>query len=103
MQGLSRMAARPLSGRLPRAVPGFFMVPGFVACASGHPPGRSISKGMIEAFSAVVPVFLLIGLGVAGVLMPATSAMLHNLSTIAISLRSMTNLMPAGEAEKPAK
>ena len=45
----------------------------------------------------------LIGLGVAGVLMPATSAMLHNLSTIAISLRSMTNLMPAGEAEKPAK
>ena len=45
----------------------------------------------------------LIGLGVAGILMPATSAMLHNLSTVAISLRSMTNLMPAGDAEKPVK
>ena len=43
------------------------------------------------------------GLGVAGILMPATSAMLHNLSTVAISLRSMTNLMPAGDAEKPVK
>lgn len=35
----------------------------------------------------------LIGLGVAGVLPPATSAMLHNLSTLGVSLRSMTNLL----------
>ena len=40
----------------------------------------------------------LIGLGVAGILMPATSAMLHNLSTVAISLRSMTNLLPPAKA-----
>ena len=37
----------------------------------------------------------LIGLGSFGVLPPATSAMLHNGSTIAISLQSMTNLLPA--------
>ena len=36
----------------------------------------------------------LIALGVAGVLPPATSAMLHNISTLAIGLRSMHNLLP---------
>ena len=35
----------------------------------------------------------LIALGTAGVLAPATSAMLHNLSTLGVSLRSMTNLL----------
>ena len=35
----------------------------------------------------------LIGLGAAGILPPATSAMLHNLSTLGVSLRSMTNLL----------
>ncbi len=35
----------------------------------------------------------LIGLGAAGVLAPATSAMLHNLSTLGVSLQSMTNLL----------
>ena len=35
----------------------------------------------------------LIALGALGVLPPATSAALHNLSTLAISLRSMTNLL----------
>ena len=34
----------------------------------------------------------LIGLGVLGVLPPATSALLHNISTLAIGLKSMTNL-----------
>ncbi|MGC4019133.1 MAG: heavy metal translocating P-type ATPase [Muricomes sp.] len=34
----------------------------------------------------------LIAFGIAGILMPATSALLHNLSTLAISLRSMQNL-----------
>ncbi|MCD8066818.1 MAG: heavy metal translocating P-type ATPase [Oscillospiraceae bacterium] len=37
---------------------------------------------------------MLIVLGVAGVLPPATSALLHNASTIAISLKSVTNLLP---------
>ena len=37
----------------------------------------------------------LIVLGAMGILQPATSAMLHNLSTIGISLKSMTNLLPA--------
>ena len=32
-------------------------------------------------------------LGAMGVLTPATSAMLHNLSTLGVSLRSMTNLL----------
>ncbi len=41
---------------------------------------------------------LLIVSGVAGFLPPTTSALLHNLSTLAISLRSMTNLLPGGEA-----
>lgn len=36
---------------------------------------------------------LLIALGVAGILPPATSALLHNGSTIAIGLHSMTNLL----------
>ncbi len=40
---------------------------------------------------------VLIGLGIAGVMPPATSAMLHNGSTVAIGLRSMTQLL--GEKE----
>lgn len=44
----------------------------------------------------------LIALGTAGVLAPATSAMLHNLSTLGVSLRSMTNLLASPpEQEKP--
>jgi cation transport ATPase len=35
----------------------------------------------------------LIVLGVAGVIQPTTSALLHNASTITISLRSMGNLI----------
>ena len=37
--------------------------------------------------------FMLICLGVAGILPPATSALLHNISTLLISLKSMTNLL----------
>ena len=36
----------------------------------------------------------LIALGVAGILQPTTSALLHNTSTLAISLKSMQNLLP---------
>jgi P-type E1-E2 ATPase len=39
----------------------------------------------------------LIVLGALGVLQPAASALLHNLSTLAISLQSMTNLLGAPE------
>ena len=43
----------------------------------------------------------LIALGVAGVLPPATSALLHNGSTLGISLRNMTDLL--GDEENPRK
>ena len=42
--------------------------------------------------------FMLICLGVAGILPPTTSALLHNASTLAISLKSMTNLLPENKA-----
>ena len=45
----------------------------------------------------------LIGLGVAGILPPATSAMLHNLSTLGVSLHSMSALPVAGQATKVLK
>ena len=35
--------------------------------------------------------------GVTGVMLPTTSALLHNMSTLAISLQSMTNLLPEGQ------
>lgn len=41
--------------------------------------------------------FSLIVLGVLGILPPTTSALLHNMSTLGISLKSMTNLLPEGE------
>ena len=40
----------------------------------------------------------LIALGALDILQPASSAMLHNLSTIGISLKSMTNLLPENKA-----
>ncbi len=43
--------------------------------------------------------FLLIALGVAGIIQPTFSALMHNMSTLGISLRSMTNLLP--EKGKP--
>ena len=43
--------------------------------------------------------FTLIVLGVVGILPPTTSALLHNASTLGISLKSMTNLLPEGKAE----
>lgn len=38
---------------------------------------------------------MLIALGALGVITPATSAMLHNLSTIGISVYNMTDLIEA--------
>ena len=45
----------------------------------------------------------LIGLGVAGILSPATSAMLHNLSTLGVSLHSMSALPLPPPEEKRCK
>lgn len=39
----------------------------------------------------------LIALGVGGVLQPTTSALLHNGSTLGISLKNMNNLLVEGE------
>ena len=43
--------------------------------------------------------FMLICLGVAGILPPATSALLHNAYTLTVSLRSMTRLLPPAKIE----
>lgn len=53
---------------------------------------RRISRNyrMIVGFNAG-----LIGLGVAGIIMPTTSALLHNTSTLVIGLKSMQNLLDA--------
>ena len=40
---------------------------------------------------------MLIICGVVGVIPPTTSALLHNMSTLAIGLKSMTNLLPESE------
>ncbi len=44
--------------------------------------------------------FSLIALGVLGVLPPTVSALLHNMSTLGISLKSMTDLLPDGGAQE---
>ena len=59
---------------------------------------RAISRGLMDRidrnYRFVIGFNLgLILLGVGGVITPATSAMLHNTSTLAISLKSMTNLL----------
>ena len=41
----------------------------------------------------------LIALGIGGILPPATSAMLHNTSTVATGLKSMTDLLPESRIE----
>lgn len=59
---------------------------------------RAISRGLMDRidrnYRFVIGFNLgLILLGVGGVITPATSAMFHNTSTLAISLKSMTNLL----------
>ena len=60
---------------------------------------REISTGLLKRINRnyrfVIAFNLsLILLGVGGILQPATSALLHNASTLLISLESMTNLLP---------
>ena len=45
---------------------------------------------------------MLILLGVAGLIPPTTSALLHNMSTLGISLKSLTNLLDAPKTDKEA-
>ncbi len=59
---------------------------------------RRIAEGLMNRINANYRFVIgfnggLIALGATGILSPATSAMLHNLSTLAISLRSMTDLL----------
>ena len=66
---------------------------------------RRIATGLMERIQSNYRFVIgfngaLIGLGAAGVLPPAASATLHNLSTLAVSLRSMTNLLPADRREE---
>lgn len=60
---------------------------------------KSLSNAMINRiqgnYRGVVGInAALIALGVAGIIRPTTSALLHNTSTLAISLKSMGNLLP---------
>ncbi|MBR1759338.1 MAG: heavy metal translocating P-type ATPase [Lachnospiraceae bacterium] len=64
---------------------------------------RSLSDGLMKRIHGNYRTIIgfnsmLILLGMLGILPPATSALLHNASTIAISLRSMTNLLPEKQA-----
>ena len=54
-------------------------------------------------FISMVSCIVLILGGVAGVLQPTTSALLHNMSTLGISVRSMTNLLPEKAQPQPAQ
>lgn len=47
--------------------------------------------------------FMLIVCGVSGLMQPTQSALLHNLSTLGISVRSMKNLLPEGKAEEKVR
>ena len=63
---------------------------------------RKLSKALMERidrnYRFIVGFNLgLIICGVSGVMLPTTSALLHNMSTLAISLHSMTNLLPEEE------
>jgi len=61
---------------------------------------KKISNGLIKRISRNYRMIVgfnagLIGLGVAGIIMPTTSALLHNTSTLVIGLKSMQNLLDA--------
>ena len=53
----------------------------------------SLDRPPKDSYNPQTTSLTLIGLGAFGILPPATSALLHNVSTIGISLRSMTNLL----------
>ena len=66
---------------------------------------KAISKGLMGrihgSYRFVIGFNLgLIFLGIGGVMAPSTSAFLHNASTVGLSLRNMTNILPAAKTEK---
>lgn len=68
---------------------------------------RQLSKALMKrihgSYRFIVGFNLsLIALGVAGILPPTTSALLHNGSTLGISLKNMTNLLPEDETAQKA-
>ena len=81
------------------------LVVGFLALAGGNPlvQLRRLSVALMNRIQSNYRFVIgfnggLIALGALGILAPATSATLHNLSTLGISLRSMTNLLPPAKA-----
>ena len=81
------------------------LVVGFLALAGGNPlvQLRRLSMALMNRIQSNYRFVIgfnggLIALGALGVLAPATSATLHNLSTLGISLRSMTSLLPPAKA-----
>ena len=66
-----------------------------VAISDGAAIAREVADITVGAddLYALLTLKRLICLGVAGVLPPATSALLHNASTLVISLKSMTKLL----------
>ncbi len=60
---------------------------------------RKVADALMKRISSNYRIILsfnsfLILMGVTGVMLPATTALLHNMSTIVIGLKSMTNLLP---------
>ena len=66
-----------------------------IAISDGAQLAREIADITIDADSLSG----LILLGISGMIQPAFSALVHNLSTLAISLNSMKNLLEDGEPE----
>ena len=69
---------------------------------------REISSALMERINRnyrfiVSFNFLLIVCGVTGVIQPTTSALLHNMSTLGISIKSMTDLLPEEKTIRNAK
>ena len=64
---------------------------------------NALMKRIRKNYKAIVGINAsLIALGVAGVFQPTTSALLHNTSTLVISMKSMKNLLGKEENEEEA-
>ena len=62
---------------------------------------KKVMYHFLNHVTEIVLILVVIALGVAGVLPPTTSALLHNGSTLGISLRNMTDLLD--DEENPRK
>ena len=99
------MAFAYLAGAVLSAIAGKIGV--MVAALSNARCAEGADKGIRPAFligfrGGAVMGLAVVGIslfGVAGILPPATSALLHNAYTLTVSLRSMTRLLPPAEIE----